>query len=101
MLTLGSSRCSIGAALRGHDEPTADITALLQAWNQGDLDARDRLMPAVYEELRRRAAAFLRRERPGQTLQPTALVHEVYLRLVDQDRAIWQNRAQFLAVASE
>jgi RNA polymerase sigma factor (TIGR02999 family) len=79
----------------------ADITALLEAWNQGDLEARDRLMPAVYEELRRRAAAFLRRERVGQTLQPTALVHEVYLRLVDQDRAVWQNRAQFLAVASE
>ena len=81
--------------------PPADITALLQAWNQGDMDARDRLMPAVYDELRRRAAAFLRRERPGQTLQPTALVHEVYLRLVDQDRAVWQNRAQFLAVAAE
>ena len=78
-----------------------DITALLEAWNQGDLEARDQLIPAVYDELRRRAAAFLRRERAGQTLQPTALVHEVYLRLVDQDRAVWQNRAQFLAVASE
>ena len=78
-----------------------DITALLEAWNQGDLEARDQLIPAVYAELRRRAAAFLRRERAGQTLQPTALVHEVYLRLVDQDRAVWQNRAQFLAVASE
>jgi RNA polymerase sigma factor (TIGR02999 family) len=78
-----------------------DITALLEAWNQGDLEARDRLIPAVYDELRRRAAAFLRRERAGQTLDPTALVHEVYLRLVDQDRAVWQNRAQFLAVASE
>jgi RNA polymerase sigma factor (TIGR02999 family) len=81
--------------------PSADITALLAAWNQGDLKARDRLMPAVYEELRRRAVAFLRRERAGQTLQPTALVHEAYLRLVDQNRAVWQNRAQFLAVASE
>jgi len=78
-----------------------DITALLEAWNQGDLEARDQLIPAVYQELRRRAAAFLRRERAGQTLQPTALVHEVYLRLVDQDRAVWQNRAQFLAVASQ
>ena len=78
-----------------------DITALLEAWNQGDLEARDQLIPAVYEELRRRAAAFLRRERAGQSLQPTALVHEVYLRLVDQERAVWQNRAQFLAVASE
>ena len=78
-----------------------DITALLEAWNQGDLEARDQLIPAVYEELGRRAAAFLRRERAGQSLQPTALVHEVYLRVVDQDRAVWQNRAQFLAVASE
>ena len=76
--------------------PSADITALLEAWNQGDLEARDQLIPAVYDELRRRAAAFLRRERAGQMLQPTALVHEVYLRLVDQDRAVWQNRAQFV-----
>jgi RNA polymerase sigma factor (TIGR02999 family) len=55
----------------------------------------------VYEELRRRAAAHLRRERPGHTLQPTALVHEAYLRLVDQQRTAWQNRAQFLAIASQ
>ncbi len=74
-----------------------EITNLLAAWNEGDLDARDRLIPLVYDELRRRAAAFIRRERSGHTLQPTALVHEVYLRLVDQDRAVWRNRAQFLA----
>ena len=61
------------------------------------LDARDRLVPVVYDELRRRAAAFLRRERSGHTLQPTALVHEAYLRLVNQDRAVWRNRAQFFA----
>jgi len=78
-----------------------EITNLLTAWNEGDLDARDRLIPLVYDELRRRAAAFIRRERSGHTLQPTALVHEVYLRLVDQDRAVWRNRAQFLAIASE
>ena len=65
------------------------------------MDARDRLMPIVYDELRRRAAAFLRRERSGHTLQPTALVHEAYLRLVKQDRAVWHNRAQFFAIASE
>jgi RNA polymerase sigma factor (TIGR02999 family) len=58
-------------------------------------------VPIVYDELRRRAAALLRRERSGHTLQPTALVHEAYLRLVRQDRAEWQNRAQFFAVASE
>ena len=79
----------------------AGVTALLEAWTGGDLDARDRLILVVYGELRRRAAALIRRERSGHTLQPTALVHEVYLRLVDQDRAAWRNRAQFLAVASE
>jgi RNA polymerase sigma factor (TIGR02999 family) len=57
-------------------------------------------MPLVYAELRRRAAAYLRRERPGHTLQPTALVHEAYLRLVNQDRVAWKNRAQFFAVAA-
>jgi len=78
-----------------------DVTELLQAWNQGDADARDRLMPLVYQELRRRAAAHLRREHRGHTLQPTALVHEAYLRLVDQRRVAWKNRAQFFGVAAE
>jgi RNA polymerase sigma factor (TIGR02999 family) len=78
-----------------------EVTALLQAWGRGDAAARDRLIPLVYEELRRRAAAYLRKERQGDTLQPTALVHEVYLRLVRQDRAVWQNRAQFLGVAAQ
>jgi RNA polymerase sigma factor (TIGR02999 family) len=78
-----------------------DVSRLLHAWSEGDRDARDRLVPIVYAELRRRAAALLRRERAGHTLQPTALVHEAYLRLVRQDRADWRNRAQFFAVASE
>lgn len=78
-----------------------DATALLQAWKDGDLNARDRLIPLVYDELRRRAAARLRRERRAHTLQPTALVHEAYLRLVDQRRAVWKNRAQFYGVAAE
>ena len=78
-----------------------DATTLLHAWRAGDAAARDRLMPLVYQELHRRAAAYLRRERRDHTLQPTALVHEVYLRLVKQDRAAWQNRAQFFGVASE
>ena len=88
---------------KGHSDlaEPQDVSALLAAWNEGNLEARDRLMPLVYDELRRRAGAFIRRERSGHTLQPTALVHEVYLRLVDQDRAVWQNRAQFLAIASE
>jgi RNA polymerase sigma-70 factor, ECF subfamily len=77
-----------------------DVTTLLRAWSGGDLQARDRLMPLVYAELHRRAAACLRRERQGHTLQPTALVNEAYLRLVDQ-RVLWQNRAQFLGVAAQ
>jgi RNA polymerase sigma factor (TIGR02999 family) len=81
--------------------PPSDVTGLLQAWSDGDLHARDRLVPIVYAELRRRAAVHLRRERADHTLQPTALVHEAYLRLVNQDRAQWRNRAQFFAVASE
>lgn len=78
-----------------------EVTELLHAWSGGDAAARDRLVPLVYEELRRRAAAHLRRERAGHTLEPTALVHETYLRLVDQKRAVWQNRSQFFAVASQ
>jgi RNA polymerase sigma factor (TIGR02999 family) len=77
------------------------VTGLLQAWVGGELRARDQLMLVVYEELRRRAAARLRRERPGHVLQPTALVHEAYLRLVGQRHTDWQNRAHFFAVASE
>jgi ECF sigma factor len=74
-----------------------NVTRLLHAWREGNLAARDELMPLVYDELRRRAAAHLRRERGGHTLQPTALVHEAYLRMVDQ-RASWRNRSQFFAV---
>ena len=93
---------TIGLVLGGNlGASTHEITELLQAWSEGDIDARDRLVPLVYQELRRRAAVHLRRERPGHLLQPTALVHEAYLRLVDQDRAAWQNRAQFFAVASQ
>jgi RNA polymerase sigma factor (TIGR02999 family) len=82
---------------RAHD----DVTGLLQAWGGGEPEAREQLMRVVYEELRRRAAARLRRERPGHVLQPTALVHEAYLRLVGQRQTDWQNRAHFFAVASE
>jgi RNA polymerase sigma factor (TIGR02999 family) len=82
------------------DSPS-EVTELLRAWSGGDAEALDRLVPLVYDELRRRAAAALARERPGHTLQPTALVHEAYLRLVGQRRAAWRNRAQFLAVAAE
>jgi RNA polymerase sigma factor (TIGR02999 family) len=78
-----------------------DVTALLRAWSDGNLAARDRLMAAVYSELHRRAAAYLRREPGDHTLQPTALVNEAYLRLVKQDHIVWQNRAQFYGIAAQ
>lgn len=77
------------------------VTALLHAWTAGELGARDRLISVVYRDLHKRAAAYLRRERVGHTLQPTALVHEAYLRLVDQRRVVWQNRGQFFGVAAQ
>ena len=79
----------------------SDVTGLLHAWAAGDANARDQLVPVVYAELRRRAAAQLKREPRRQTLQPTDLVHEAYLRLVNQRSAVWKNRAQFFAVAAE
>jgi RNA polymerase sigma factor (TIGR02999 family) len=74
---------------------------LLQAWGRGDLQSRDELLPLIYRELRRRAAAYLRRERADHTLQPTALVHEAYLRLLGQQRVRWQNRAHFFGIAAQ
>ena len=79
----------------------ADITSLLQAWSAGDASAGERLLPLVYAELRRRAGGYLRGERRRHTLNPTALVHETYLRLVDQRHACWQNRAHFFGIAAE
>jgi RNA polymerase sigma-70 factor (ECF subfamily) len=84
-----------------HPEAQGDVSALLQAWGRGDVEARDQLLNVVYQELRRRAASYMRRERPGHTLQPTDLVNEAYLRLVKQDRIVWQNRAQFFGIASQ
>jgi RNA polymerase sigma factor (TIGR02999 family) len=74
---------------------------LLRAWGRGDVQARDDLFDLVHRDLRARAAGYLRRERSDHTLQPTALVHEAYLRLVDQERVDWQNRAHFLAIAAQ
>ena len=80
--------------------PPAHVTELLLAWGGGDQSAVDRLIPLIYDELRRLAKSHLRRERPNHTLQPTALVNEAYLRLVDQDRTRWQNRAHFFGAAA-
>ena len=82
-------------------ESRSDVTASLLKMSAGKGDAAERLLPLVYDELRRLAAGYLRRERPDHTLQPTALVHEAYLRLIDQTRVDWKNRAHFCAVASD
>jgi RNA polymerase sigma factor (TIGR02999 family) len=77
-----------------------DVTRLLKEWAQGDSSALDALTPLVYAELRRLADSYLRSESPGHTLQPTALVHEAYLRLVDRNAPDWQNRSHFYGVAA-
>jgi len=80
-------------------EPGA-ATQLLLAWRAGDREALDQMLPLVYQELHRLAGRYLAAERPGHTLQPTALVHEAYLRLINQRSVDWRNRAQFLGVAA-
>ena len=84
----------------GSDSPE-DITRLLVDWNKGDQAALDHLLPVVYGELRRLAQSYLSRERTDHTLQATALVHEAYIRLVDQTSVTWQNRAHFFGIASQ
>ena len=76
------------------------ITGLLIAWSDGERDALERLVPLVYDDLRRLAAGYMGRETPGHALQPTALVHEAYVRLIDQNRVQWRNRAHFFGVAA-
>jgi len=78
-----------------------DVTQLLQAWSVGEPDALAKLTPLVYQELRRLAQCYMAQERPGQTLQATALVHEAYLRLVGVKKLNWQNRAQFFGVSAQ
>jgi len=78
-----------------------DVTRLLKAWSGGDSKALDELFPIVYTEVRKLARSYLRRERPDHTLQPTALVNEAYMRLVDQRHVDWQNRAHFFGIAAQ
>lgn len=85
--------------MENSNEPGA-ATALLIASGAGDERARDRMLPLIYDELRSLAAQYLRRERRGHTLQPTALVHEAYVRLIDQRQVDWSNRAQFIGLAA-
>ena len=79
----------------------ADITALLVDWNNGDKSAIDRLLPLVERELHRLAHSYMRRENPDHTLQTTALINETYLRLIDQRKVQWQNRAHFFGIAAQ
>jgi RNA polymerase sigma-70 factor, ECF subfamily len=83
------------------DDTTRQVTQLLASWGQGNLEARAELMSVVYDELRRLAASYLRRERSDHTLQPTALVNEAYLRLVEQQNVSWQNRHHFFGAAAQ
>lgn len=80
--------------------PAGEVTQLLRRWSAGDGTALEKLLPLVYDELRRRAGAYLRHERAGHTLQPTALVHEAYLKLVGGGSVDWKDRAHFFGVAA-
>jgi RNA polymerase sigma factor (TIGR02999 family) len=91
---------SLAAGARTGGPERHEVTALLRAWSRGDAAAGDRLVPLVYGQLRRQAARYLRRERRGHTLAPTALVHEVYLRLA-RHRSGWKSRAHFFGVAAQ
>jgi RNA polymerase sigma-70 factor, ECF subfamily len=82
-------------------QTSQNVTQLLIGWSNGDKEALDALLPVVYEELRKQAANYLRRERVGHTLQTTALIHEAYLKLVDQKNVHWQNRAHFFGIAAQ
>lgn len=83
-----------------NEKPTSEITQILQDWNDGSEDAKERLLPFVYDELKRQARFFMSRERANHTLQPTALVHEAFLRLSEQSGIDWKNRSHFFGIAS-
>src|SRR5688500_8162239 len=83
------------------DRPSAEVTRLLQQWSSGQEQALDRLMPQVHAELRKLAARYVRKERASHTLQPTALVNEAFIKLIDQRSVKWQNRAHFFGIAAQ
>ena len=83
------------------DASQSEVTRLLKEWGDGRQEALDQLLPRIYAEMRRLASSYLRRERPDHTLQPTALVHEAFIRLVDQKAVRWQNRAHFFGIAAQ
>ncbi len=83
------------------DNSSGEITGMLIELTEGNHEVVDRILPFIYDELRRLAGSYLRRERPDHTLQPTALVHEAYMKLIDQKRVRWQNRAHFFGIAAQ
>ena len=96
----------MGKLTRAHDDeskapPCGEVSGLLRAWGNGDRGALDKLIPIVYDELHRLAWHYMKRERPGHSLQTTALVNEAYMRLVDYKGMRWQNRAHFFAVSAQ
>lgn len=96
-----SASPSAASATRHAGDPRHAVTELLRAWGAGDVQASESLVRLVYAELRRQAELALRREQEGHTLQPTALVHEAWLRLGDQQDARWESRTQFFAIAAQ
>jgi len=95
-----NSKIPKGRKLEVNPDSPADVTKILIDWNAGDTAAPEKLMPVVYEELRRLARSYLARERADHTLQATALVHEAYLRLADETRLSWKDRAHFYGIAA-
>ncbi len=83
------------------DSKASKITQMLREWSDGKQEALDNLLPLVYDELHRQAASFLRKERPGHTLQTTALINEAYLKLIDRRDVQWESRTHFFAVAAQ
>jgi len=83
------------------DAQSSETTQLLRAWAGGDQSALEQLTPRVYDELRRMAGHFMQNERPGKTIQTTALVHEAYLKLIDVGNVDWQHRAHFFAISAQ
>jgi RNA polymerase sigma-70 factor, ECF subfamily len=96
-----NNRSSREGAAQSHETGSGDVSKLLRAWRDGDQSALERLTPIVYRELHRLARRYMQRERPGHSLQTTALVNEAYVRLVDYKRMQWQNRAHFFAVSAQ
>lgn len=99
--SIWTAAAHVGPGIIEMSQSSENVTRLLLDWSKGNKEALDRLVPIVYEELRRQASRYLRRERAGHSLQTTALIHEAYIRLVDQRNVHWQNRAHFYGIAAQ